>query len=490
MLLERSGMDSKSHQHQGVNWCIDRELAPNKYGGVRGGIMADEMGLGKTIQMIGVMLCNFKHHTLIILPKSLISQWVNAIKSVLGHSPLLYHGSSVKKLTEADIMNAPIVISTYGMLRDMSPLLNIMWDRTIFDEAHHIRNSKTKKHISATKLKSKIMWFVTGTPIQNRESDLYSLFMMMKIPKKIYTIGKSKPNFEVINNIKRWLIIKRTKENTNLKLPKITNHNISVAWKCEDERSVAEEIHAHISSLNINIERANRFVSPWDHKILPFICFAKQVCTAPNSLGKHIKKLTGQEALCGNVMREETIGDNIIINSLENNSKLDSVIKLILSRKNNMCMKLVFTQFSVEMSIIQEHLVKSGVSVDIINGATSMSNREVILKNIANVERNYVLLLQIQVGCEGLNLQQFNEVYFLSPNWNPAVEDQAVARCHRIGQTNPVDIFRFHMEDFGRENINIENFIIETQTKKRNKMISSSDCYNANQISKRFIVIS
>ena len=153
-------------------------------------------------------------------------------------------------------------------------------------------------------------------------------------------------------------------------------------------------------------------------------------------------------------------------------------------------MKLVFTQFSVEMSIIQEHLVKSGVSVDIINGATSMSNREVILKNIANVERNYVLLLQIQVGCEGLNLQQFNEVYFLSPNWNPAVEDQAVARCHRIGQTNPVDIFRFHMEDFGRENINIENFIIETQTKKRNKMISSSDCYNANQISKRFIVIS
>ena len=77
-LLERSGMDSKPHQHEGVAWCIDRELTPNEYGGVRGGIMADEMGLGKTIQMLGVVLCNFKRRTLIILPKSLMCQWVGA----------------------------------------------------------------------------------------------------------------------------------------------------------------------------------------------------------------------------------------------------------------------------------------------------------------------------------------------------------------------------------------------------------------------------
>jgi SNF2 family DNA or RNA helicase len=100
-----------------------------------------------------------------------------------------------------------------------------------------------------------------------------------------------------------------------------------------------------------------------------------------------------------------------------------------------------------------------------------------------------VLLLQIQVGCEGLNLQEFSEVYFLSPNWNPAIEDQAVARCHRIGQTQPVDIFRFSMEGFGRGSINIENYITDTQIIKRKKMITSDDCWNATHAMKQRTLI-
>ena len=482
-LLERSGMDSKPHQHEGVAWCIDRELTPNEYGGVRGGIMADEMGLGKTIQMLGVVLCNFKRRTLIILPKSLMCQWVAAIKSTLGHDPLVYHGQGASGLAEARVASAPIVVSTYGMLRKELPLSKISWDRVIFDEAHHLRNNDTDKQKNAIKLKSKIMWFVTGTPIQNRESDLYSLFKVMKIPEQVYSFniaGKDKnkaPNYDIVRKMKRALIIKRTKKTANLELPATSNHEIVVDWKNDEERNVAEEIHGILFSALM--DRKNRFTPPWERYALPFICFSKQMCTAPKSMARHVGKLTGQESVDGTELRDPNASDGLINAALGNNSKIDRATEEIIARKDNGRLKLVFVEFRLEMETVRRRLVKNGITVGEINGATSASARKAILANIPStgIGTKYVLLLQIKVGCEGLNLQQFSEVYFLSPNWNPAVEDQAVARCHRIGQTVPVDIFRFSMEGFGRDTQSIDTYITERQNEKRKVMVNSDQCW-------------
>ena len=480
-LLERSAMDSKPHQHQGVEWCINRELTPNEYGGVRGGIMADEMGLGKTIQMLGVVLCNFKRRTLIILPKSLMCQWVDTIKSTLGHDPLVFHGSGASSLTEARVAAAPIVVSTYGMLRKDLPLTKISWDRVIFDEAHHLRNNDTDKQKNAIKLKSKIMWFVTGTPIQNRESDLYSLFKVMKIPDHVYTFNargkdnKKAPNYDIVRKMKHTLIIKRTKKSAKLELPATSNHVIVVDWKSDEERNVAEEIHGILFSELLG--RKNRFTPPWERYALPFICFSKQMCTAPKSMARHVGKLTGQESIDGTELRDPNATDGVINTALGNNSKIDRATEEIIARKDNGRLKLVFVEFRLEMETVRQCLVKNGITVGEINGATSASARKAILANIPSIETKYVLLLQIKVGCEGLNLQQFSEVYFLSPNWNPAVEDQAVARCHRIGQKLPVDIFRFSMEGFGRDTQSIDNYITEKQIKKRKVMVNSDQCW-------------
>jgi superfamily II DNA or RNA helicase len=128
-------------------------------------------------------------------------------------------------------------------------------------------------------------------------------------------------------------------------------------------------------------------------------------------------------------------------------SKISKVVRTILSRKDNGKRKIVFCHFRAEIDYIQARLVTAFPSLVVryLDGRTSESERRVILAPDAGVD---VLILQIQTCCEGLNLQQFSEVYFVSPDWNPSVEDQAVARCHRFGQTEPVVVFRFVMAPF------------------------------------------
>jgi hypothetical protein len=125
-------------------------------------------------------------------------------------------------------------------------------------------------------------------------------------------------------------------------------------------------------------------------------------------------------------------------------SKISKVVRTILSRKDNGKRKIVFCHFRGEIDHIQARLVTAFPSLVVryLDGRTSESERRVILAPDACVD---VLILQIQTCCEGLNRQHFSEVYFVSPDWNPAVEDQAVARCHRFGQTEPVSVFRFIM---------------------------------------------
>ena len=140
------------------------------------------------------------------------------------------------------------------------------------------------------------------------------------------------------------------------------------------------------------------------------------------------------------------------------NSKIDRVIQIIIERKLNGNQKIIFCHFHAEIDVIMVRLMDAGMTVGVMDGRRKCA--------VSDVDENDVLIIQIQTGCEGLNLQKFNEIYFIGPHWNPAVEDQAIARCHRIGQLKPVIVYRFIMEKFD-DCESLDMYIRDIQEKKR-----------------------
>lgn len=514
--LEKNGLDRKPHQVEGVKFCVHNERLD------RGGLVADEMGLGKTYVMLGTMIENPLKKTLIVLPLALLGQWYKIIKEKCPHldvfafhsnitwsysptaeTPLEFkkenpktqgcaaynryeeykkaktYGEAIKlgmwkgdfrndlnkgyivNLMKKRIEEADILITTYGRTltkkneadEDIyNHLYENKWDRIIFDEAHHLRNSGTSRFIGVNKLNSKIRWLITGTPIQNRFSDFYSLCENMGIKQDTYTDDTLLPW------IARNYIIKRSKKDAGIELPPITVHTEKVPWKNEQEKELSQQIHSLLSFTQLKKE--NNAINPSisalggeSHSILPYLIRARQACIYPELVKKAIEKY----------IKDGLIDDDPdFLETINSSSKIDHVVKTIDERKTNGRNKLIFCHFRGQIDILETKINALGLDVKTFDGRTSHNQRNEILENACDV-----LILQIQTGCEGLNLQQFSEVYFVSPDWNPAIEDQAIARCHRIGQECEVDVFLFTMENFDSTSINIENHSNNLQDIKR-----------------------
>jgi len=469
--LKLIGLEEKPYQVTGFEWCNKLETGDQK---LKGGIISDEMGLGKTTLMLGCIILNPKRQTLIVVPPAILEQWERCIGKFLnGQQAFLYHGTNVRNMTVEKMKKYPIVLTTYGMIAMRkkgyrSVLWGVNWDRIIFDEAHHMRNVKTKICMGAFMLKAKFKWMVTGTPIQNSTSDLYVLFGLL---------GEGVRSRKRLKELIKKYVLRRTKKGVGLRLPEVETKDVIVKWESEKERNLSESLHSCLPFTGVSTANVDEIIDYMDTNPLSMMVRLRQICILPSLLNTHFFRLK----------EEGLIPEDFEIKKLTTQSKMSAVIKTIKQEPVE-ARKIIFTHYRGEIDFLEKKL-RNEYTVGILDGRTKKRDRENVCrppissslklqilpnKEIWNRIDSFlipnILLAQIQSASEGLNLQHFSQIYFTSPHWNPAVEDQALARAHRIGQKKRVKVFRFQMKPFKDGQLTLDNYCMVVQEKKREMM--------------------
>ncbi|MEL5865208.1 SNF2 helicase associated domain-containing protein [Clostridium cochlearium] len=413
-----------------------------------GGILGDEMGLGKTIQAISFILSNKNSKSLIVAPTSLVYNWIDEFEKFAPSLKVIAANGTKKERKDIikNISNYDVVITTYNLLkRDLEDYKAINFDYCILDEAQYIKNSKSQNAKAVKKVKAKIRFALTGTPIENSLMELWSIFDFI-MPGYLYEEKRFSAKYskrfqenpevlEELNKLIKPFILRRKKKEVLKELPDKIEKIMMVTL--EDEQKKVYKAYA-----NYAIELIQKKVKDNEFKkskiaILSYITKLRQICLDPTV-----------------IMKDYNGG----------NGKMETLVELLTQSIEQGHRILVFSQFTSVLKNIGKRISKEGIDFSYLDGSIASEKRINMVKDF-NEGKNSVFLISLKAGGTGLNLTSADVVIHFDPWWNPAVEEQATDRAHRIGQENVVEVIKIIAKG------TIEEKIILLQEEKK-KLIS------------------
>ncbi len=433
----------RNYQEKGFKW-----LNTLDYLGF-GGILGDEMGLGKTFQTIAFLLSKENSISLIVAPTSLVFNWYSEFKKFAPSLKVVMVNKSPSEREEIikDYKKYDILITTYNLVkRDLESYKKIFFHYVILDEAQNIKNPSSQNAKSVKELKSKNRFALTGTPIENSLMELWSIFDFI-MPNYLYDENKFTTRYYrrleeepvIIEELKRLVtpfILRRYKKDVIKELPDKIEKKLIIPME-EEQKKVYKAYSDHIKAL-IEKKVINDEFKSSKIEILSYITKLRQIAIDPS--------LVMDKYLGGSGKMEAIL--ELVTQGIEENHKI-----------------LIFSQFTSVLKNISKLFKLNDISFSYLDGSTPSKERGKLVEDF-NKNLNSVFLISLKAGGTGLNLTSADIVIHFDPWWNPAVEDQASDRAHRIGQKNVVEVIKMISEN------SIEEKIVNLQEEKR-KLIDS-----------------
>ena len=463
-LPSRLKVDLRGYQIIGFNWLKTLD----EYG--LGGILADDMGLGKTVQLLSV-ICSYldnakdRKPSLVVCPSSLALNWQNEIekftrdiKSIVIQGSLEERTKNIKEIPKYDI-----VITSYELLKrdiELYEESNYEFKYIIADEAQYIKNNNTKNAKAIKEIKAETRYALTGTPIENSLSELWSIFDFImpgylfsyKKFKELYETAIVKENDEATTNKLKKLInpfvLRRVKKEVLTELPDKTitvlnstmtdeQQDIYMSYLIKARKNVAEEIAEN------GIERSQI-------KILALLTRLRQICCHPSLFIDNYEGESGKLTQCIEIMKDAIQSDHKI---------------------------LLFSGYTSMFDILEKKLKMENISYLKLTGQTKVSERLSMVDEFNNNNDIKVFLISLKAGGTGLNLTGADMVIHYDPWWNLSAENQATDRTYRIGQKRNVQVYKLITKN------SIEEKIYDLQ-KRKEMLIDSMLSTNQTFISK------
>ena len=417
-----AGLDAnlRDYQVEGYRWL--RRLAE---WGV-GGVLADDMGLGKTLQTLAVLLDRKDEGpALVIAPTSVAFNWVRETERFApGLAVHLYRETDrAEFLTQ--VGPGDVVVCSYGLaLRDHKSLADVEWGTMVLDEAQAIKNSRSKTSKAIADIPAAWTVALTGTPVENHLGELWSLFHVVSPGvfggweqfRKRFALPIEKNNDEaarrgLAERLKPF-VLRRKKSEVLKDLPPRTEMNLYVDLS-KEERAEYERVRLEAIG---EVDQLQATVTTQDQRfrILALLTRLRQISCHPKLVNE---SYTGEAA------------------------KLIQLRETLSNLKEEGHRALIFSQFTQHLALIRSELEESGFTYEYLDGSTPAQARQERVDAFQNGSAD-VFLISLKAGGTGLNLTAADYVIHMDPWWNPAVEDQATDRAHRIGQDKPVMVYR------------------------------------------------